>query len=136
MMKKITIKSSIILLLMMIPFLQSFTPENSKVASAAISWASLSYDFGSITQGNPVTHEFEFKNEGEAPLLISNVKASCGCTVASFPEDPILPGQSEMIKVSYNAAKTGTFKKTVTVTSNAINPSYELIISGEVMASK
>lgn len=135
MMKKITIKSSIILLLLMFPFLQSFAPEESNIASASISWASLSYDFGSITKGEPATHEFEFKNEGEAALLISNVKASCGCTVASFPKDPILPGHSEMIKVSYNAAKMGSFNKTVTVSSNAVNPNYQLIISGEVVAA-
>lgn len=125
--------SSLSILLIVFGMMQSFAPINTN--SAKIAWIELSHDFGVIKQGIPVTHEFEFTNEGSAPLLISNVKTSCGCTVSEYPKEPIMPGKSEMINVEYNSARTGKFNKKVTVLSNADQASYVLAISGEV-ASK
>lgn len=78
---------------------------------------------------------FEFTNTGNAPLIITNVQSTCGCTVPSKPKAPIMPGKSDKIKVKYNMA-TGPIRKSITVESNAVN--YEngtvhLKIKGEVL---
>jgi Protein of unknown function (DUF1573) len=86
--------------------------------SAIFNWNETVFDFGSIKQGAPVDHEFEFTNLGSEPLIISNVQVSCGCTVADFTKDPIAPGAKGYVKASYNAAKAGAFTKTVTVQAN------------------
>lgn len=122
--------SSLGILLIAFTMMQSFTPANR--SSAKIAWINLSYDFGIVEQGIPVSHAFEFTNEGSDPLLISNVKTSCGCTVSKYPKEPIMPGESEEISVVYNSARSGKFNKDVTVMSNADQASYVLSISGEV----
>lgn len=126
--------SGIMIVFVMLFSLQSFAPK-ANVESAKIAWIDIAYDFGSVEKGIPVSHDFEFSNQGNAPLLISNVKTTCGCTVPSYPKEPIMPGQTEIIKVTYNAAKLGTFNKKITVLSNADEASYSLTISGEVLAS-
>lgn len=78
---------------------------------------------------------FEFTNTGNAPLIITNVQSTCGCTVPSKPKEPIMPGKSDKIEVKYNMA-TGPIRKSITVESNAVN--YEngtvhLKIKGEVL---
>jgi len=78
--------------------------------------------------------EFRFTNTGDAPLLIQKPKSSCGCTVPSWPDKPILPGESDVIKVTYRTNRAGNFNKKVTVTSNALkNSIVELRIKGRVL---
>ena len=78
-------------------------------------------DYGTVTkQDDNGQRTFEFTNTGDAPLIIKDVKSTCGCTVPSFPKDPILPGKSSKIDVKYNMA-TGPIRKTITVQSNAVN---------------
>ncbi|NML20955.1 DUF1573 domain-containing protein [Pseudoflavitalea sp. G-6-1-2] len=89
------------------------------------------YDFGKIPQGRPVTHIFEIVNTGKAPLLLSNVQASCGCTTPEWSKDPIKPGASAQIKVGYNAAAEGFFNKSITIQYNK-GESKTLMISGTV----
>lgn len=81
----------------------------------------LSYDFGTIPEnGGPVTHEFEIRNIGDAPLMIVNATASCGCTRPDYPKKPIAAGKKANIKVTYlPAGRPGEFNKTVTVKTNA-----------------
>lgn len=94
------------------------------------------HDFGVLKQNNPTSYEFVFKNTGSAPLIISNAQGSCGCTVPEWPKEPIMPGKTGKIKVTYNAANVGEFKKSVTLTSNDVNSSTtELRIEGTVDAS-
>lgn len=77
------------------------------------------HDFGKIPQGKPVTYSFEVKNTGTAPMVISNVQASCGCTTPEWDrEKPIAPGAIALIKVGYNAQAEGPFTKPVTITYN------------------
>lgn len=87
-----------------------------------INFSEMSYDFGEINQGDRVEHIFEFTNTGDAPIVISNVKTTCGCTASSWPREPIAAGESSTIKVNFNSAgKIGHQNKVVTIMSNASN---------------
>ncbi|MBS1646680.1 MAG: DUF1573 domain-containing protein [Bacteroidetes bacterium] len=89
-------------------------------------------DYGTIEyEGNP-QREFKLKNIGKSPLVISNCQGSCGCTVPTCPKEPIMPGQSAVIKVNYDTKRVGRFDKKVTVTTNGKTPSVVLTIKGEV----
>jgi hypothetical protein len=103
------------------------------VPTALFNWKTTNHDFGRITQNKPVTVEFTFSNKGEAPLLISTAKGSCGCTGVDWPKAAVLPGQSGKIKATFNAAALGAFSKTVTVESNAEGASQTLNFKGEVV---
>jgi hypothetical protein len=110
------------------------TPVNKFGAEMAIfQWKSTTIDFGKIPVGKPVTHKFTFTNEGTAPLVISSVQASCGCTVAEYSRDPIAPGAEGFVKATYNAAKAGVFTKTVIVNANTDGGIVQLYIKGEVV---
>ena len=79
------------------------------------------FDFGTITQGEKVTHDFKFKNVGDKDLVISNASADCGCTVAEVPKQSIPSGEGNIIRVTFNSeGKTGIVTKTVTVVTNCI----------------
>jgi hypothetical protein len=91
------------------------------------------YNFKSINQGESVSHEFSFTNTGKEPLVISNAQGSCGCTVPVWPKEPIAPGASAVIKVTFNSAgKQGLQDKTITLTSNAKQNPMVLHIKGNV----
>jgi hypothetical protein len=81
----------------------------------------VSHDFGTIKEdGGPVTHEFEFKNTGDAPLLIMYASASCGCTRPDYPKKPIEAGKKGVIKVTFLPEnRPGEFNKTITVRTNS-----------------
>lgn len=100
--------------------------------SSSIEWTSTIYDFGKIQQGQPVTAEFEFTNNSMVPLIINSVQPSCGCTVADYPREPIQPGKSGKIAVTFNAASKGAFQKSVLISTNATEGRASLIIKGEV----
>ncbi|MDX1904159.1 MAG: DUF1573 domain-containing protein [Thermonemataceae bacterium] len=91
------------------------------------------HDFGKIEQGKPVTVVFNFKNTGKAPLAISDVKASCGCTTPSYTKEPIGPKKKGSVTATFNAAGLGDFNKTVTVNTNAGGP-IMLTLKGTVVA--
>jgi hypothetical protein len=76
----------------------------------------LTYDFGKIPQGRPVTHSFELVNRSKSPLLLENVQASCGCTTPEWSQAPIAAGTASVIKVGFNAASEGRFTKVITIT--------------------
>ncbi len=76
-------------------------------------------DYGKIAQGSEGKRVFEFTNIGEAPLIIKDIKSTCGCTVPSKPEKPIMPGETGKIEVSYDTKRLGGFSKAITVYSNA-----------------
>lgn len=101
---------------------------------AVITFDRTEHDFGTIKEeGGRVTTTFEFKNEGMAPLVLSNVRASCGCTTPKWPKEPIEPGETGTITVTYNPnGRPGKFSKTVTVTSNATAATKKLYIKGTV----
>jgi hypothetical protein len=89
-------------------------------------------DYGTIDKGADGKRVFIFKNTGKEPLIISNARGSCGCTVPKWPNQPIAPGQSGQIEVVYDTKRVGPFTKTVTVNSNATEPTVVLTIKGTV----
>jgi len=97
-------------------------------------FASETHDFGKIPQGIPVTTNFEFTNIGEEPLILAEVKPTCGCTIADYTKTPVKKGEKGIIKITYNAAAVGSFTKAIIVTSNARTPQKYLNIVGEVIA--
>ncbi len=108
-----------------------------KTASAPASTAEITFtkdlhDFGAINKGDNGTVEFTFKNTGKEPLIIANAQGSCGCTVPVWPKEPIAPGASSNIKVTYDTKRVGAFTKTVTITSNAVTSAKTITIKGVV----
>ncbi|MBE6312895.1 MAG: DUF1573 domain-containing protein [Bacteroidales bacterium] len=101
---------------------------------AEIAFETKSYDFGEVKEENgPVSTFFEFKNTGQLPLVLNSVTASCGCTTPSWPKEPIKPGDTGSIKVTYNVVgRPGPFRKTITVKSNSSEGTTQLTISGSV----
>ena len=92
------------------------------------------HDFGILVDGEKVTYSFRFTNSGNAPLIISNAKGSCGCTVPNYPKEPIAPGNSSYIDVTFDSkGRTGKQSKAVTLTANT-NPNRKVIrIHSEVI---
>lgn len=97
-----------------------------------ISFEKTVHDYGTIVQGADGTCSFRFTNTGKEPLILSRPQSSCGCTVPTWPQEPILPGKSDTIKVTYNTNNVGGINKTVTVTSNAKTARLVLQIKGTV----
>jgi len=101
---------------------------------AKMTLESASIDYGIVEQGSDGTRVISFTNTGNAPLIISNVKASCGCTVPSYSKEAVAPGEKGEITVKYNTKKIGKFTKTVTITSNTEKVTHQFKIKGEVIA--
>ena len=99
---------------------------------ASISFGKEKHDFGPIPLKKEATHSFEFTNPGNTPLIINDVKTSCGCTVPEWPKEPISPGGKGIIKIKYDAAFPGVFHKTVEVFYNGAGSPDSLEIRGEV----
>jgi hypothetical protein len=114
-------------------------PMNAQDAAkpvAGMNWKTTTIDLGKIEQGKPVTVEFEFTNPSMVPLIINSVHPNCGCTVADYPKEPVAPGKSGKIVVTYNAASSGAFTKSTSVITNAAEGNTALIIKGEVIAKQ
>jgi len=93
-----------------------------------------SYNFKSAKEGEEVTHDFEFTNEGKTDLLISNAVATCGCTVPEWPKEPIAPGKGGKIKATFNTTgKSGQQHKAITITANTKPEKTEVFLEGEVI---
>lgn len=103
------------------------------VKAAVFNWNSTEFDFGKVQKGTPVTHEFTFTNTGSEQLIISSVKASCGCTVTEYTKNPIEAGGKGFVKATYDASKAGAFTKTVTINANTEEGAVLLTIKGEVI---
>ncbi len=99
---------------------------------AKIEFKTETVDYGQIDKGSDGIRVFEFTNTGEAPLIISKVSSSCGCTIPKKPEEPILPGKVGEIQVKYDTNRVGPIRKAITVISNADTPTKVLKIKGEI----
>lgn len=98
-----------------------------------ISFEKTVHDYGTVPYKGDGKCEFKFTNTGKEPLILTNVRSSCGCTVPKWPREPILPGQSEVIHVEYKTNRIGRINKTITVHSNAKTESVVLRIKGQVV---
>ncbi|MBO4826077.1 MAG: DUF1573 domain-containing protein [Prevotella sp.] len=106
---------------------------------AEIKFDKLTHDFGTFSESNPVVEcTFTFKNVGDAPLVINQALAACGCTVPSYTKEPIAPGAQGSIKVTYNGKGKfpGHFKKTITVRTNGKTELTRLYIEGNMEEAK
>ncbi len=130
---KITLFAAV-LGLMSFTVLPTATKSNAiETVAASITWKSDSIEVGQIPQGTPKAIDFTFKNTGTTTILITNVKAACGCTATEYTKTPIKPGESATVEVKYNAAAKGAFSKTVTVTTTADATPKVLTFKGTVI---
>lgn len=112
-----------------------FNAKAQALGGAEISFDKETHDYGTIKQNDDGSYEFVFKNTGTAPLLISECIGSCGCTVPVWPREPIAPGATAKIKVTYDTKRIGLINKSVTINSNAVDsPTKVIRIKGEVIA--
>ena len=113
----------------------SFAQQNTqKKDGPQISFKEEMHDFGKIREGIVAEYEFKFTNTGNQPLILSDVRASCGCTTPAWSKEPVMPGKTGMIKVAYNSAgRPGAFNKSITITTNIPDETKVLFIKGEVM---
>lgn len=108
--------------------------EAKNMEPSKITWTEDVYNFGDVEKGHPASHEFTFKNTTDQTILITHVKASCGCTATNYTKTPIKPGEMGTVTATYNAANPGNFTKTVTVTTNDSDVKKVLTIKGKVVA--
>lgn len=118
---------------MMLLVLVGFTAAQAQ--KAEIEFKEETIDYGTVTKGSDGLRVFHFTNTGDAPLIITDVKSSCGCTIPKKPNGPIAPGESGTIEVKYDTNRVGPIRKTVTVLSNASKSMVPLKIKGEVKSS-
>jgi hypothetical protein len=110
----------------------AFAQEQQNPNAPQINFEQETIDYGTIEKGADGVREFVFTNTGKEPLIITNSRGSCGCTVPSWPKEPIAPGESGVIKVKYDTQRVGPINKSVTVNSNAATPVKVLRIKGTV----
>ncbi len=132
-MKKMFFSVLLLSLLTLTVFAQDAAQQPVNPNAAEITFAKTVHDYGTIVQGGDGTCEFKFTNTGKEPLILSRPQSSCGCTVPTWPQEPILPGKSDVIKVTYNTQNMGPINKTVTVNSNAKTARVVLQIKGTVV---
>lgn len=110
------------------------TTENVE-STTSIAYAEEMFDFGSITEGEKVTHVFNFTNTGDADLVIVSAKGSCGCTVPEWPKEPIAPGAEGEISVVFNSeGKKGMQNKRVSIVANTEPATTAITLKGEVIS--
>lgn len=106
-----------------------------KKAEDVVKFKEVSYDFGKIKQGVPVTHDFVFTNVSDAPVIIESATPSCGCTTPVKPEGAIPKGKDNKITAGFNAAAAGPFNKSITIKVAGIDLPLQLKITGEVLTA-
>ncbi len=97
-----------------------------------LNWLNPVVDLGKVTQNTPVTAKFEFVNIGTVPVIITNVRTSCGCTGKNYSKEPIAPGATSVVEATYDAKAIGSFSKSVTVTTNEGSNPKVLRLKGHV----
>jgi len=132
-MKKLILLLALPLFVAFQSFAQTTPPPPANPNAPVVKWDKIVNDFGDIALAIPKTADFILTNVGKEPLIISSVRASCGCTNPKFSQEPVLPGKTSVVSATYNAAAPGVFSKTVTVITNADPNPVVLIIKGNVL---
>ena len=108
--------------------------EPDSASAARMEFSETEYLFGEVDEGAVVRHRFSFTNTGEVPLLITDARSTCGCTVPNYPKEPVAPGESGSVEVVFNTAhKTGRQRKPVTLTANTYPSMTTLYLDGTVI---
>lgn len=116
---------------------QPATAQVDPAMATEMTFGEMEYDFGTMKEGEKVSHVFKFKNSGDKPLTITNAKGSCGCTVPDYPKTAIAPGDEAEIKVEFNSkGKKGAQTKFVTIDANTIPAQTRLTIKADVIATE
>ena len=131
--KPITVRTFYLLSLFLILGTSVSAQEDFTENLGVLTFETETIDYGIIKQKADGIAVFKFKNTGKAAIVITDVKTSCGCTVASAPKGAILPGESSQIEVNYDTKKIGSFSKSITIISNAAENRKALKIKGEVV---
>ena len=133
-MKKITLFVALVLVSAAGIFAQATEPVKVEDNPNApeITFDKMVHDYGTVAFGGDGVCTFKFTNTGKEPLILQQPQSSCGCTVPTWPKEPVLPGASDEIQVTYNTKKVGPINKTITVKSNAKNNTVVLRITGTV----
>lgn len=128
-------KKTLTTLLLLLVMVAGFSVQaQNKAAAPKMVFEEDSHDFGQIKEGVVAEYDFKFKNTGDAPLVLKDVRASCGCTTPEWPKEPIAPSKSGIIKAKYNSAnRPGAFSKSITITTNIEGEVKVLFIKGEVV---
>lgn len=130
-------KAKLLLVFCLFVYATNFAQQVSTNTNAGVlSFKSDEIDYGTIQHNADGERTFTFTNTGKSPIVISAVNTSCGCTVPAYSKEPVMPGKSSDIKVKYATDRVGAFKKTITIISNASEPSKVLRIQGEVLAAE
>jgi hypothetical protein len=130
-MKKIRTISAIFLLAL-VPVSCNQEEGKKKKGDAVITFAEVKFDYGEIPFKGDGDCEFEFRNTGKTPLVLTHVKSTCGCTIPEWPSEPIKEGEQGIIRVTYDTQRAGSFNKSIYVYSNANNGVQRLYILGRV----
>jgi len=125
------IRNCIIVILLLIIGFPLFA-QTDAVNVPKINFEEKEFDFGTVKSGDEAIHYFVFSNSGNVPLVISNVRSSCGCAVPEWPKNPVGVGDKDSLRVEYNTRIRGAFNKTIMVYSNAPDGMTELRIKGNV----
>lgn len=132
-MKSIRLKPFFMLMALLALLMVSF-PASADKKVAKITFKENVYDFGKISlKAGKVSHEFFFSNDGDGNLVITNARADCGCTRPEYSDEPVAPGKSGKVKVTFAPAAKGHFTKKITVSSNGNPRKTRLLIKGEVV---
>jgi hypothetical protein len=115
---------------------QTTAPQTQKKAEDFVKFAELTYNFGKIKQGTPVTHDFTFSNISAQPVVIEYASASCGCTTPTWPQGAVAKGKSDKLTAGFNAAAPGPFNKNITVKLAGVEQPLQLTITGEVLTAE
>lgn len=112
------------------------TPQQPTVPTGpttTMTFSETEFDFGTVSEGEKVSHVYKFTNTGNEPLILSDAKGSCGCTVPKWPREPIAPGQTSEILVEFNSKnKSGARNQKVTITANTNPPQTFIYLKGQV----
>jgi hypothetical protein len=127
-------KSILSLLLLLVAGFVNQATAQEIIQGAAIEFEEEVHNYGNVPFEGNGTFAFVFKNTGTEPLIISNAKGSCGCTVPTWPQEPIAPGKTAKIDVTYDTKRVGEINKSVTIMSNAVNEPVKVVrITGTVL---
>ena len=110
--------------------------EMLQVDGPTMAFETLVVDYGTIEQNSEPLRVIKFTNTGNEPLVIKNARGSCGCTVPTWPKEPIMPGEESKIEIRYSTNRLGKFSKKVTLTTNAPGPAIVLTVQGNVLKEK